>query len=122
MAPSDEREPIFQQLKKSLKKYEPQLKVQTDTRSSYYLNSPKTDANGKPVFFGAVKSTKAYVSFHLMPVYMFPDLLDDVSAELKKRMQGKSCFNFKALDAALLKELDALTRKSFRRFKAEGYV
>jgi hypothetical protein len=122
MATSDDREPVFQQLKKSLKKHEPHLDVQTDTASNYYLNGPKPDVKGKPVFFGAVQSKKAYVSYHLMPVYMFPDLLDDVSAELKKKMQGKSCFNFKAVDAALFEELDALTRKSFQRFKAEGHV
>jgi hypothetical protein len=27
-----------------------------------------------------------------MPVYAWPDLLEDASPELRKRMQGKSCF------------------------------
>ena len=38
-----------------------------------------------------------------MPVYMFPDLLDGISPELRRRMQGKSCFNFKKAESALLK-------------------
>jgi hypothetical protein len=29
---------------------------------------------------------------------MFPDLLKDLQPELKKRRQGKSCFNFKTID------------------------
>jgi hypothetical protein len=51
--------------------------------------------NGKKViFFGAAQIKKNYVSFYLMPVYMFmfPKLLDNISPELKKHMQGKSCF------------------------------
>ena len=52
----------------------------------------------------------------------FPDLLDGLSPELKKRMQGKSCFNFKAVDKALFKELGALTRQGYQRFKKEGLV
>jgi hypothetical protein len=35
-----------------------------------------------------------------------------MSPALKKRMQGKACFNFTAVDEALFKELAALTRRS----------
>ncbi len=62
---------------------------------------------------------KNYVSFHLFPVYMFPDLLDGISEELKARMQGKSCFNFRAPDAVLFRELAALTKEGLARMKAE---
>jgi hypothetical protein len=44
----------------------------------------------------------AYVSFYLMPVYMYPDLVDGISLELTKRKQGKSCFNFETVDDHLL--------------------
>ena len=64
---------------------------------------------GKPMWFGAVQPMKNYVSYHLMPVYASPALLAAMSPELKKRMQGKSCFNFKAPDEALFTELAALT-------------
>ena len=73
--------------------------------------------NGKPLFFGAAKVNKNYVSFYMMPVYMFPDLLDGISPALKKRMQGKSCFNFKTADASLFNELDQLTQRSLDRMR-----
>ena len=57
-----------------------------------------------------------------MPVYCEPKLLKDISLELKKRMQGKSCFNFKTIDKELLKELTELTKKSFEYYKSEGMV
>ena len=57
-----------------------------------------------------------------MPVYMYPDLLDNISSDLKKHMQGKSCFNFKKVEPELLNELAGLTQKGYARFqKEEGW-
>ena len=64
------------------------------------------------MWFGAAARKKAYVSVHLMPVYSHPSLLADISPALKKRQQGKSCFNLKSPDPTLLAELEALTRKA----------
>lgn len=47
---------------------------------------------------------------------MFPDLLLGASAALKKRMQGKACFNFKAVDEDAFEELEALTRRGREAF------
>jgi hypothetical protein len=40
----------------------------------------------------------------------------ELSPGLRKRMQGKTCFNFTAIDPAHVKELTALTKKSVARF------
>ena len=57
-----------------------------------------------------------------MPLYACPDLLNSISPELRKRMQGKSCFNFTAIDKALFAELKRLTRAGYQRFKQAGWV
>lgn len=67
---------------------------------------------GQPMWFGGVQKMKSYVSFHLMPVYSHPSLAAKIPSELKTRMQGKSCFNFKAEDLALFDQLEALTREA----------
>ena len=64
----------------------------------------------EPMWFGMVRPGKAYVSFHLLPLYMNPKLQAAVPPALKKRMQGKACFNFKKAEPELLAELAALTR------------
>ncbi|MFL5778422.1 MAG: hypothetical protein ACJ761_05725 [Chloroflexota bacterium] len=51
-----------------------------------------------------------------MPVYAFPELLVDVSPELRRRMQGKSCFNFSRIDEPLIGELEELTDRSLARY------
>jgi hypothetical protein len=74
---------------------------------------------GKPVMFASIIS-KSYVAFHLFPVYMFPDLLKGISAELKRRMQGKTCWNFKKAEEPLFVELAEVVDASFQRFAGLG--
>jgi hypothetical protein len=52
----------------------PPLVVQTDTPDYCYVNFARQAPNGHALFFGAVRRGKAYVSFHLMPVYCSPEL------------------------------------------------
>ena len=78
--------------------------------------------NKKPLFFGAVNIKKSYVSYHHMPLYVFPELLDELSPELKKRMQGKSCFNFKHSDRVLCEELKEITKLGYEKYREAGYV
>jgi len=57
-----------------------------------------------------------------MSVYACPQLLKGMSPELKKRMQGKSCFNFKEVDEKLFKELDKLTKAGAARFSDAKFI
>src|SRR5215207_3507664 len=111
---------VFEQLKQILERYAPKLTVTADTPEAYSLNGPYSEKWKKAVFFGAAQIKKNYVSFYLMPVYMFPELLKDISPELKKHMQGKSCFNFKRVEPELFDELAELTRTGADKFKAEN--
>src|SRR5689334_6070826 len=95
---------VFAELKNILKPYAQQLNLKADTKDSFYIDGPYSPKYKKELFFAAVQIKKNYVSFYLMPVYMYPDLLKGISPELKKRMQGKSCFNFKKMDPKLLEE------------------
>jgi hypothetical protein len=51
-----------------------------------------------------------------------PDLLKAMSPELKKRMQGKSCFNFKAVDRQLFKELKTITKAGAAKFSDGKFI
>ncbi|MBU8906278.1 DUF1801 domain-containing protein [Desertibacillus haloalkaliphilus] len=114
---------IFDKLKGIIKEYEAFLDVKSDTLDNYYLDSKQMNPrNKKPIFFGAVQIKKNYVSFHLMPIYIFPQLLNDISDSLKKRMQGKSCFNFKEVDDDLFSELKRLTKSGFDKYKQNQLI
>jgi hypothetical protein len=111
--------PLFARLKSILSAYQPDLVLDFDRPGGYSLNAPVLGPNNQPLYFGGVIIRKNYVSVYLMPVYMYPDLLDGISPALKKRMQGKSCFNFAKPDEALFEELSALAQRSFERLKRE---
>ena len=119
MSPQSDFPLIFEQLKSILQPLTPMLTVTADTSGAYSLDGPYSEKWKKRLFFGSAQTKKNYVSFYLMPVYMYPDLLEDISPELEKHMQGKSCFNFKKIEPDLFRELDALTKKGYERFQKE---
>jgi hypothetical protein len=114
--------PVYAELRRIMAPYAEKLDVKRDDDSELYVDTRHVQKNKKPLFFGAVQVKKSYVSFHLMPVYLEPALLDSATAELKARMQGKSCFNFKTSDPALLKELSALTQAAYASYRTQGFV
>ncbi len=111
---------VFEQLSSILKPYAKNLTVKTDSRDTYYLDGPYSEKWKKEIFFASAQIKKNYVSLYLMPVYMYPELLNDISPALKKRMQGKSCFNFKKVEPELFEELATLTRLGAEKFKKEN--
>ena len=119
MSPQADFPVVFEKLKSILKQYEKDLTVKVDSKDTYYLDGPYTEKWKKELFFGSAQIKKNYVSFYLMPVYMYPDLLKGISPELEKHRQGKSCFNFKKVEPELLQELAALTEKGYARFQQE---
>jgi hypothetical protein len=120
MAPQTDFSRVFEELKNILKPHAGDLTVKADTADTYYLDGAYSGKWKRELFFGSAQIKKNYVSFYLMPVYMYPELLQDVSPELKKRMQGKSCFNFKKVEPQLFAELAELTRKGAEKFKEES--
>jgi hypothetical protein len=108
----------FRTLRAILDRHRGRMKILTDTATDFSLASPTmVDRTGRPLFAAAVQIKKNYVSYHLLPLYMNPDLLKTVSPALRKRMQGKACFNFVSIDPADAKELSALTKKGLAGFK-----
>jgi hypothetical protein len=103
---------VFSALKDVLARHEQRLAVSADSPTEYTVltrsASPFPQHKGHPMYFGSVRLGKAYVSFHLMPLYMSPALTGLISPALKKRMQGKTCFNFKAgPEPQVLRELES---------------
>jgi hypothetical protein len=120
MAAVTDFEPIFQRLKAILKKYEPRMIVTADEPGNYSLDAPMAWQGRSELFFGGVQIRKNYVSFHLIPVYVYPDLMQAASDGLRARMQGKSCFNFRSIDEPLFAELAALTERGIQTFRERG--
>jgi hypothetical protein len=118
---------VFAALKPVFAKYANRLAVKADTPVEYTLvtksASPFPQHKGHPLDFGSVRLGKAYVSFHLMPIYMSPALIKSISPALKKRMQGKTCFNFKTEpEPELTAELARLTEAAFKEWSEKNWA
>jgi hypothetical protein len=113
---------VFAALKEILKPYEKHLQVLPYKPEHYCLVTRLAVSKGKPVWFAAIRMGKNYVSYHFMPVYMNPAMQKRIPPELKKRMQGKACFNFSDVDPAVFRQLTDLTAAGFAGYRALKYV
>lgn len=118
MAKSESFDATFEALRGILERHAKRLTVVIDSPAEYQVaSSTLKDRTGRPLFLAAVQKKKSYVSYHLIPVYAKPALLKSMSPELRKRMQGKACFNFTTIDSSQLKELSALTKEGLAAMK-----
>ena len=102
---------VHERLKAILGSHRGALAVTADGPAGMTLEVPGLE--GKP--WGYVAGTrlgKRYVSYYLMPVYANPALEASISPALTRRRQGKSCFNFAAIDESLFAELGELTARA----------
>jgi hypothetical protein len=99
---------VHERLRTLLRRQAGGLTITADSSAGMTLEMPGYE--GKPWgYVGGTRLGKRYVSFYLLSVYARPDLVASMSPGLKRRMQGKSCFNFTAIDEPLLAELETLT-------------
>jgi hypothetical protein len=105
-------EPVFDALRERMLKSSSGMIVAQDEPGNVVFKADWAESGKKePAWFGAVQLKKNYVSCHLVPLYTLPSLREQVPPELEKRMQGKSCFNFKKVEPQLFDALDVLTAK-----------
>lgn len=112
---------VFRRLRPILEPYIPEMVAMQDNERGLYLNTRSIMKNKQPLFFASIAINKNYVSFHVFPVYMYPDLLDGIG-ELKNRFQGKSCFNFRTVTNEQISGLRALVEAGHKRLKTEGDI
>jgi hypothetical protein len=102
-------EPVFDALRQIMLRSRGNMDVATDEPGNLVLKALWNEPGKKePAWFGAVQLKKGYVSCHLMPLYALPSMREQVPGNLSKRMQGKSCFNFKKIEPELFESLEQL--------------
>jgi hypothetical protein len=105
-----------------LAEHVPPLRVLVDKPRDFQIVSATHIYKGRPLWVGGVRQGKSYTSIYLMPVYAFPELAGNISPELKRRKQGKSCFNFTSVDPALFAELKKLADAGIPKFDSATLI
>jgi hypothetical protein len=122
MPRNEEFSTVFGALRAMLAAYADRLNITKDTADYFAADSLRLRYKGNPVMFAAVRLGKNYVSFHFMPVYMNARLQRKIPPELRKRMQGKACFNFKRVDQELFRQLAELTAAGLECFEKDEFA
>ncbi|MBC7926101.1 MAG: hypothetical protein H7039_10645 [Bryobacteraceae bacterium] len=104
-----------------LRPLESRLAVKADEPGNYMTETRAPSYRGKPMMFASVAS-KSYVAFHFFPVYLWPEMLDAISPELRRKMQGKTCWNFRRVEPELFSELQRLVQDGLQRYETAGYL
>jgi hypothetical protein len=107
---------VYARLCKLLGKHKDKLSVGIDKPGTIWMKVTGETYRGKPLYYAGVRMGKNYVSYHLVTVYMNKVKM---SPELKKRMQGKGCFNFAAIDEKLFGELNKLTTDGLKNYSGK---
>jgi len=111
----------YEALAQILVPYARMFQSEMHPRMGYCLRAKTTERPPKELYFGGVQIHQEHVSFHLFPLYSFPDLEAKLSPELRQRQEGKTSFHIeRGADPALLRELDSLTRACFERLRSQG--
>jgi len=124
-------QPVFARLRDVLRAHAGSFSVNHDTAERYGLEAPVGPATlrawgGKAkvakIPIAWVEVRKNYVSYHLMGIDGNAELITGLSKPMRARMQGKSCFNFTAVDEALFEELQGVTAASLRAMKKAEFI
>ncbi len=93
--------------------YREKLTVSKEGPDGIYLEMPGNEGNTWG-YVGGTRVGKAYASVYLMGAYD-GGLQASMSPELRKRMQGKTCFKFTRIDEDLFAELERITAMAIAR-------
>lgn len=114
-------EPVFDELRARMLRAAAGMATTTDAPGNLVLKTVWLEPGKREgAWFGAVQLKKNYVSVHLMPIYADAALRAKVPAELEKRMQGKSCFNFKTAEPAQFDRLETLIADCAKAWATPG--
>lgn len=112
---SDAFPAVFAELRRIMIEAAPGMIVGEDGPASFSLKTSWIEARtGQPAWFGWIAIKKSYVAYHVMPLYVLPELESSVPESLEKRRQGKTCFNFKKADLERFADIKLLTEAAAR--------
>jgi hypothetical protein len=127
--PKDSLEPIFEEIKLRLKRFEKGnlVSYKGGDKSKYGLYSKKEfEFMGRKmteVCFASAMIQKNYVTFYYMPIYGSPEKISKkLKPELLKTLKGKSCFHIKTNDKELMTQIDEALEIGYEHFKTIGWL
>ena len=123
---ADERNEIFHQLRLLLAECVPPLRAKADSPTLYDVCGTKTVTVAKKtvegMYFASVAERKGATVLYFFPIYTHPKAFGGISADLKKCLEGKSCFHFQTLDPKLLAAVRDMVKAGLAIYRKDEWV
>ncbi len=108
-------EEIFEQLKEILSAYSPALVIRVDNETDFEVAGTREVLQGRKMvqghYFASLVVKPKDVRLYYFPIYTHPEAFEDISAELRKCLKGKSCFHIKKLPSELKQQIQHMVEK-----------
>jgi hypothetical protein len=102
------------------------LDVRADSGEKYELyGANKVTVQGRDLegmYFASVVARKGGTSLHFFPIYTHPAEFVDLPAPLRKRMTGKSCFQFRTVHPDTAAGVRRMLEKGKRLYRKLGWI
>ena len=108
-------EEIQSELQSILKAHCPPLQIRFDTKEKFEAAGTKERMQGKQkvdgFYFGSVIPKPKDIRLYFFPLYTHPTAFENISADLRKCLKGKTCFHIKKMDDSLKGEIEAMIKQ-----------
>lgn len=120
------RKELFDQLRTLLETYSGVLEV-SEVPGKYSLSTTKpivVDGKSHPngYYFGGLREQKNIVGFYFMPIYVCPELREQVPESLRKVLKGNTCFNLKKLTPEMESDLKEMMNAGIETYRKMGWI
>ena len=117
---------LYQEVQNLIRKYENPLVVKVNQEGRYELwTNKKAVIEGRKmdgIHFASAVIQSHYVGFYFMPVYIKPELKEEIGLDLLKTLKGKSCFQFKKNDSEMMDQIEKILAIGFQFYQKQGWV
>jgi hypothetical protein len=116
----------FAALKVVLVAHSEGLRVTKDAATHFQLHTAgPVEFEGRKLpnsYFAWLKEGKNDTALHFFPIYSHPQRFEDLPPKLRKKLTGKACFHFKAIDPEMLGAIAAMLERGREIYGGAGSV
>lgn len=113
-------------LRNMLESQAPTLQLRLETEKHLEFAGTKEVMQGKQKvdghYFASIMPKPKDVRFYFFPIYTHADEYENISAEVRKLLKGKSCFHIKKLSEEAEKEIGDMISKGVALYQRDGLI
>ncbi len=113
-------------LRQMLESHAPTLQLRVENEKHLEFAGTKEVMQGKQKvqghYFASIMPKPKDVRFYFFPIYTHVDQYENVSAEVRKLLKGKSCFHIKKLSEEAEAEIGEMIAKGVALYQQDGLI